>query len=240
MLEDFLERTEFKDYNDLFENYKIKVPENFNFGYDVVDVLAQRTPDAKAFVWCNDNGEELVMTFGELKERTDKAAAYFRSIGIKRGDFVMLILQRRYEFWLSIVALHKIGASVIPATHMLTKEDIVFRCNAAYIKAVVAVDHRELFTYIEDAQKECPSLTTLVAVPPFGIDQGMSAEFKAKHPTWLDFTEGYLNVSQAALDDFHALKRTDISKNDDILLAYFTSGTTSHPKLVSHNYLYPL
>ena len=100
MLEDFLERTEFKDYKDFFENYKIKVPANFNFGYDVVDVLAQRTPDAKAFVWCNDNGEELVMTFGELKERTDRAAAYFRSIGIKRGDFVMLILQRRYEFWL--------------------------------------------------------------------------------------------------------------------------------------------
>lgn len=240
MLEDFLERTEFKDYKDFFENYKIKVPANFNFGYDVVDVLAQRTPDAKAFVWCNDNGEELVMTFGELKERTDRAAAYFRSIGIKRGDFVMLILQRRYEFWLSIVALHKIGAAVIPATHMLTKEDIVFRCNAAYIKAVVAVDHRELFTYIEEAQKECPSLATLVAVPPFGIDQGMSDEFKAKHPTWLDFTEGCKSVTENQLADFHALKRKDISKNEDILLAYFTSGTTSHPKLVSHNYLYPL
>ncbi len=240
MLEDFLERTEFKDYEDFFENYKIKVPANFNFGYDVVDVLAQRTPDAKAFVWCNDNGEELVMTFGELKERTDRAAAYFRSIGIKRGDFVMLILQRRYEFWLSIVALHKIGAAVIPATHMLTKEDIVFRCNAAYIKAVVAVDHRELFTYIEEAQKECPSLATLVAVPPFGIDQGMSDEFKAKHPTWLDFTEGCKAVTENQLADFHALKREDISKNEDILLAYFTSGTTSHPKLVSHNFLYPL
>jgi len=240
MLEDFLERTEFKDYKDFFENYKIKVPANFNFGYDVVDVLAQRTPDATAFIWCNDNDEELRMTFGELKERTDRAAAYFRSIGIKRGDFVMLILQRRYEFWISIVALHKIGAAVIPATHMLTKEDIVFRCNAAYIKVVVAVDHRELFTYIEEAQKECPSLTTLVAVPPFGIDQGMSADFKSKHPSWLDFTEGCKAVTADQLADFHSLKREDISKNDDILLAYFTSGTTSHPKLVSHNFLYPL
>ena len=210
MLEDFLERTEFADYNDFFANYKIKVPANFNFGYDVVDVLAQRTPDANAFIWCNDNDEELRMTFGELKERTDRAAAYFRSIGIKRGDFVMLILQRRYEFWISIVALHKIGASVIPATHMLTKEDIVYRCNAAYIKAVVAVDSRELFSYIEDAQKECESLKTLVAVAPFGIDQGMSDEFKAKHPTWLDFTEGCKNVSQADLDAFHSLKREEI------------------------------
>ena len=139
MLEKFLDRTEFKDYNDFFANYKINVPENFNFGYDVVDYLGKNNPDAKAFVWCNDEGEELTLTFKEVAERTDQAAAFFRKQGIKRGDFVMLILQRRYEFWISIVALHKIGASVIPATHMLTKEDIVFRCNAAYIKAIVFI-----------------------------------------------------------------------------------------------------
>ena len=93
MLEQFLERTEFKNYKDFFENYKINVPENFNFGYDVVDYLAKENPTAKALVWCNDNDEELVLTFADVKERTDRAAAYFRKLGIKRGDFVMLILQ---------------------------------------------------------------------------------------------------------------------------------------------------
>ena len=240
MLEKFLDRTEFKDYNDFFANYKINVPENFNFGYDVVDYLGKNNPDAKAFVWCNDEGEELTLTFKEVAERTDQAAAFFRKQGIKRGDFVMLILQRRYEFWISIVALHKIGASVIPATHMLTKEDIVFRCNAAYIKAIVAVDDRDVFKYCEQSKAGCPSVKTLIGVAPFGIDKGLSAEQKAAHPDWVDFTSGVAAVTQAELDEFHSLKREDISKNDDIMLAYFTSGTTSHPKLVAHNFLYPL
>ena len=129
MLEQFLDKTEFTDYEDFFNNFKINVPDNFNFGYDVVDYLAEKRPDAKAAIWCNDNGEEITFTFKDIKERSDRAAAFFRKQGIKRGDFVMLILQRRYEFWTSIVALHKIGAAVIPATHMLTTEDIVFRCN---------------------------------------------------------------------------------------------------------------
>ncbi|MBR2105720.1 MAG: AMP-binding protein, partial [Treponema sp.] len=115
MLEQFLEKTEFENYDDFFKNFKIKVPENFNFGYDVVDALAAKTPNANALVWCNDNDEEKTFSFAEIKERSDKAAAYFKKIGIKKGDFVMLILQRRYEFWISIIALHKIGAAVIPA-----------------------------------------------------------------------------------------------------------------------------
>ena len=240
MLEKFLERTEFADYNDFFENFKINVPENFNFGYDVVDYLAEKTPDAKAIVWCNDNGEELTLTFKDVKERTDRAAAFFMKKGIKRGDFVMLILQRRYEFWITIVALHKIGASVIPATHMLTTEDIVYRCNAAGIKTVFVVHDRQIFDYIEEAQKQSPSLKTLIGVAPFGIDEGLDEEFLAAHPKWSDFTKGVNEVSQADLDAFYSLKREDVSKNDDIMLSYFTSGTTSHPKLVSHNFLYPL
>ena len=169
MLEQFLEKTEFKDYKDFFENYKIKVPENFNFGYDVVDYLAEHNPDAKAMIWCNDNGEELTLTFKQVKERSDRAAAFMMKQGIKRGDFVMLILQRRYEFWITIVALHKIGASVIPATHMLTTEDIVYRCNAAGIKHVFAVHDREIFNYIEEAQKEAPSLKNLIGVAPLEL-----------------------------------------------------------------------
>lgn len=240
MLEQFLERTEFTDYNDFFENYKINIPQNFNFGYDVVDYLAKKTPDANAIVWCNDNGEELTLTFKQVKERTDIAAAFFMKKGIKRGDFAMLILQRRYEFWITIIALHKIGASVIPATHMLTTEDIVYRCNAAKIKTIFAVHDRQIFDYIEEAQKSSPSLQTLIGVAPFGIDKGLDDEFLASHPKWSDFTKGVNEVTDEDLQKFRNLKREEISKNDDIMLSYFTSGTTSHPKLVSHNFLYPL
>lgn len=240
MLEQFLEKTEFTDYEDFFNNYKLKIPENFNFGYDVVDYLAEKTPDAKAIVWCNDNGEELTLTFKDVKERSDAAAAFMMKIGIKRGDFVMLILQRRYEFWISIIALHKIGASVIPATHMLTTEDLVYRCNAAKIKHVFAVHDRNLFDYLEEAQSQCPSLVNLVGVAPFGIDKGLDDDFLNAHPKWIDFTRGVASVTKDDLQKFHSLTREQISKNDDIMLSYFTSGTTSHPKLVSHNFLYPL
>ena len=240
MLEQFLERTQFKDYNDFFENYKLKVPENFNFGYDVVDYLASHSPDAKALVWCNDYDEELELTFSELKERTDRAAAWFMKKGIKRGDFVMLILQRRYEFWVSIVALHKIGASVIPATHMLTTEDIVYRCNAAGISTIFAVNDRDVFKYCEESKAQCKSLKTLIGVSQTGIDTGLSKEVLEAHPQWDDFTSGVASVTEEDLAKFYALKREDVSKNDDIFLSYFTSGTTSHPKLVSHNFLYPL
>lgn len=240
MLEKFLERTEFTDYDDFFKNYKINVPENFNFGYDVVDYLGKNNPDAKAFVWCNDEGEELTLTFKEVSERTDKAAAFFRKQGIKKGDFVMLILQRRYEFWISIVALHKIGAAVIPATHMLTKDDIIFRCNAAYIKAIVAVDDRDVFKFCQQAKAESPSLKTLIGVAPFGIDKGFSEEQKSANPDWIDFTSGVSSVTEKEIEELHSLNRRDLNTNMDIMLAYFTSGTTSHPKLVAHNFMYPL
>lgn len=240
MLEQFLERTEFKDYRDFYENYRIKVPENFNFGYDVVDFLAEKNPDGRALLWCNDNGDEISFTFRDLKERTDRCAAFLIKQGIKRGDFVMLVLQRRYEFWISIVALHKIGAAVIPATHMLTTEDIVYRCNAAKISAVLAVNDRDVFKYIEDAKKSAPSLRTLIGVAPFGIDRGLDSGFLSSHPEWVDFTSGNNAVCDADVERFRSLKRSDVSRNEDVMLAYFTSGTTSHPKLVSHNFLYPL
>ncbi|MGP1587724.1 MAG: AMP-binding protein [Treponemataceae bacterium] len=240
MIKKFLDKTEFSDYNDFFANFKINVPDNFNFAYDVVDYLAEHEPERTALVWCNDRGESVNFSFSQMKTRSDEAAAFFRKQGIKKKDSVMLILQSRYEFWISIIALHKIGACVIPATHMLTKDDIVFRCKAAFIKAVVAVNDRELFNFIEEAKKECPDLETLVAVCPFGVDTGLSCEEKKLHSEWLDFTEECRCVTQKDLEDFYSLKRSEISSNMDIMLAYFTSGTTSHPKLVVHNFLYPL
>ncbi|NLM01526.1 MAG: AMP-binding protein [Treponema sp.] len=240
MLEMFLEKTKFENHEDFVNNFKIKVPENFNFGYDVVDYLAEKTPDAKAIIWCNDEGDEKTFTFSQIKERSDKAAAFFLSQGIKRGDFVMLILQRRYEFWTSIIALHKIGAAVIPATHMLTKEDIIYRNNAANIKAIVAVNAGDVLKHVENSLSESPSIKCLIAVNSKGIDKELSQIDKQNHPLWKDFTSGTENVTTEQMLAFTQLERSEISKNTDISIAYFTSGTTNQPKLVSHNFLYPL
>ena len=163
MEELFLPRTEFENYEDFFKNYKINVPENFNFSYDVMDVLASKTPDARAILWTNDEGLTKEFTFAEIKERTDKVASFFQASGINKGDFVMLVLQRRYEFWLSILALHKIGASVIPATHMLTKEDIVYRNNAANIKGIIAVNDGDILSHVDASLPESPSLKVRIA-----------------------------------------------------------------------------
>ena len=245
MEELFLPRTEFENYEDFFKNYKINVPENFNFSYDVMDVLASKTPDARAILWTNDEGLTKEFTFAEIKERTDKVASFFQASGINKGDFVMLVLQRRYEFWLSILALHKIGASVIPATHMLTKEDIVYRNNAANIKGIIAVNDGDILSHVDASLPESPSLKVRIAANSYGIDVPNGENFTSPDGTvhegkklpegWLDFTTGEKNASP-----FEPLPRDKINSNDDIMLAYFTSGTTSHPKLVSHNFTYPL
>ena len=245
MEELFLPRTEFENYEDFFKNYKINVPENFNFSYDVMDVLASKTPDARAILWTNDEGLEKEFSFAEIKERTDKVASFFQASGINKGDFVMLVLQRRYEFWLSILALHKIGASVIPATHMLTKEDIIYRNNAANIKAIIAVNDGDILSHVDASLPESPSLKVRIAANSYGLDVPNGENFTSPDGTvhegknlpegWLDFTTGEQNAAP-----FEPQPRDKINTNDDIMLAYFTSGTTSHPKLVSHNFTYPL
>ena len=109
------------------KNFKVKVPDCFNFGYDVVDEWARIAPEKKALLWTNDQGKRIDFTFADIKRESDKTASYFQSLGIGHGDMVMLILKRRYEFWFSIIALHKLGAVCIPATHLLTEKDIVYR-----------------------------------------------------------------------------------------------------------------
>ena len=134
MVERFLSQTSFSSQEDFNKNLKINVPENFNFGYDVVDAWAAEQPDKNALLWTNDKGESRQFSFADMKRSTDMTASYFQSLGIGRGDMVMLILKRRYEFWYSTIAFHKLGATVIPATHLLTKKDIIYRCNAADIQ----------------------------------------------------------------------------------------------------------
>ncbi|MCF0223126.1 MAG: AMP-binding protein, partial [Fibrobacter sp.] len=248
MEELYLERTEFENYEDFFKNYKLKIPEHFNFGYDIMDALAAKRGNDRALVWTNDEGVSHEFTYADLKTRTDKAAQFFKNSGIKKGDMVMLILQRRYEFWISIIALHKLGASVIPATHMLTKEDIVYRNNVADIKAIIAVNDGDILKHIDDSVPESPSLKIRIAANVHGLDlkngetytspDGTKYESKPLPEGWLDFTEGVMNASP--LPNPTAEERKLINNNDDIMISYFTSGTTSHPKLVAHDFLYPL
>ena len=231
MEEVFLPRTEFSSYEDFIENYKLNIPENFNFAYDVMDAIAKKTPDARAMVWTNDEGDECTISFGNMKERSDRAASFFMECGIKRGDMVMLILQRRYEFWVSVMALHKIGAIAIPATNMLTVEDLVYRNNFAKIKMVVAVNAPGIIQNITDCLPQSPTLKKLVIVNEYGVDKPVEDIPEG----WIDFATGCKNAAP-----FPALKREDVSTNSDYMLGYFTSGTTSHPKLAIHDFLYPL
>jgi len=151
MIKRFVKRTTFVDHTDFVRNYRIEVPENFNFAYDVVDEWAKTEPDKRALCWTNDKGAHRDLTFGELKELSDRTAAFFLSIGIGKGDRVMLILKRNIEFWSTILALHKIGAVTIPATNLLTDKDIVYRNNAAGVKAIMTANDQLLIQHVNSA-----------------------------------------------------------------------------------------
>ena len=228
LLEKYLPRTEFSSYEDFVKNFKINVPENFNFGYDVVDEIAAKNPNKTALVWCDEKGNEATFTFGEIRDYSNRAANFFKSCGIKKGDAVMLILKRRYEFWPCILGLHKIGAISIPATHLLTAKDIIYRCNAADIKMIVSVGEPAVMQHIEDALKKSPTVKCLACInenKDNGVKEG-----------WYDLTSELEKASPV----FERPTGSEATTNDDIMLLYFTSGTTGMPKMVQHDFLYPL
>ena len=221
MLEKFLKQTEFTDFEDFKANYKLLVPENFNFAYDIVDAWAAKEPNKRALLWTNDQGKCREFTFGEMKKYTDQTASYFQSQGIKKGDIVMAILKRRYEFWFTIIALHKIGAVIIPATHLLTKKDLIYRNNAADIKAIIAVGEETIINHINDSLPESPSVEILISVGPIVPEN------------WLDFHQGIESAAPFA-------PIANVNKNHDPLIISFTSGTTGNPKMVLLDCVYPL
>ena len=158
LLKKFLPQIEFKSYEEFREKLSINVPEDFNFGYDVVDAWAKEEPDKKALVWVNEEDEEHIFTFTEIMKKSNQVANYLKGLGFRKGDVVMMILRRRWEYWICATALHKLGVILIPATLQLTKKDIVYRGNAAEVKGMICVDDDFVVQQTELAAPEIPSL----------------------------------------------------------------------------------
>ena len=227
MIERFLTQTSFTSEEDYKRNLHFKIPENFNFAYDVMDAWAEECPDKLALLWTSERGEEVRATFAELKDQTDRTAAYFQSLGIGHGDKVMLILKRHYQWWLSMLALHKLGAVAIPATHMLTKHDIVYRDQRASVKAIVCANDEYVTSQILAAMTDSPTVKVLVAV------NSLSQQGKA-------VPEGFHDWRQEWPKAPRFVRPEHVNTNEDTMLIYFTSGTSGEPKMVAHDYLYAL
>ena len=224
MVERFLKQTKFTSVEDYNKNLEFIIPEGFNFAYDVMDAWAEEAPEKLAILWTNDQGEEIRTTYGQLKEQTDQAASYLTTLGIGKNDPVMLILKRRYEWWVVMLALCKIGAIVIPATHMLTKKDIVYRNTSASIKAIICVDDPYVVSQIQAAMPDSPTVDTLIAITDHGkpIPEG----FHDWQTEW--------KLAPKFIRPKH------VNDNEDTMLMYFTSGTSGEPKMVAHDYLYAM
>ena len=221
MIERFLKQTVFTSQEDYAEHLEFIIPEHFNFAYDVMDAWAAEKPEKEALLWTNDEGECIRFSFADIKEQTDRTAAYFCQLGIGRGDMVMLILKRRYEFWLAMLALHKLGAVAIPATHMLTKHDIVYRNTRAGVKAIVCVGEEYVMSQVKAALPESPSVEILVSVGP-----KKDEAFHDWHSEWMEAPA--------------FVRPETVNANSDTMLMYFTSGTSGEPKMVAHDFLYAM
>lgn len=211
--------TEGFDENGVLNYFKVNCPPNFNFAYDVVDKIAECEPNRRAMVWTDVHGAEKTFTFEDMSKASNRVANMLVANGIKKGDAVILILKRHYEFWFSILALHKIGAVAIPATNLLTTKDIVYRKEKASIKGIICSGTCDISDYVDEAEKKCGKFDVKVLA-------------RRKKEGWLNFDEEFEKYP----DTFERIQ----NDANDNMLAYFTSGTTGNPKLVMHSFSYPL
>ena len=210
-----------KDEQKRLKSIEFLNEDKFNFGYDIVDALAQKCPDKLAMLHVSNTKEERRFTFGDISRYSSMTANYFESLGIKRGDRVMLVLKRHYQFWFSIIALHKIGAIVIPATNLLVEHDFDYRFEAAGISAIVCTADGDVANQVDLAAAKCDWLKTKILVG-------------GKKDGWHDF-----NAEFEAHSDVYERKADAACGGDDMLM-FFTSGTTGYPKIATHSFKYPL
>ena len=246
----FVSRTDFSSYEDFYANFSVTIPDNFNFAWDVMDALAAEKPGERALVWCDEKGAEAEYTYDDLRRHSNQAANVLSAAGIGKGQPVMLILKRRYEYWPILLALHKLGAIAIPATHLLTAKDIIYRIKAAGIAALICVDDPELMSRVDEAgikitqeSGDCSlrykafvrSVHTAPEENPAEKAQALLGQKAggAGGP-WADFNA----LSAKAAENFP--RPASVNTNSDIMLLYFTSGTTGMPKMVLHDWTYPL
>ena len=204
----------------ILKKFRIKYPDNFNFAYDIIDKYGEMEPDRRALMWVDLEGNEKLLTYGDLSKLSNRAANMFSAMGIKKGDHVLLVMKRHYQYWYAILGLMKIGAVAIPATHLLTVKDFVYRMNAADVKAVVATHCGEVAEYIEESEEK--------------IDHPLVARYvvNGKREGWTDFDEELMKYPDT-------MERVT-TKVDELFLMYFTSGTTGYPKMAVHDYAYAL
>jgi len=218
-------RDDFYTFEDVTKNYKLTYKDDFNFAYDVLDVLGTEKPDKLAMVWVGNNGEEKYITFREMMLASNKAANYFKSIGIKKGDYVLLVLKRSYLFWYCMMGLHKIGAVAVQATHMLTAKDYIYRCNAGGIKLAIITGDGDATDHFDEGM---PSYET--------VELKAVTKHKQAGDGWLDFEAGF----EAASDVWTRPTGEEDTTATDTMLMSFSSGTTGYPKMITHDFTYPL
>lgn len=218
-----VEDREFKDYDDFKAHCRLKTIPDFNFAYDIIDRYAKDAPGKRALVWIDDNNDEETFTFDDISRESKRAAYWLTSKGIKKGDTVMLILRRRYEWWILMPALHRIGAIVIPATDQLLQSDIEYRTNAADVKMIITYNNPNIIGEIEKSMPKSPSVKYLVTVGE-------------PHGNWISFHEEYERLPA----EFPRPVGELATHNDDPMLLYFTSGTSGYPKMVLQNFDYPI
>ena len=220
--EEFVKTTE--DENGALQKLEFQNTERFNFGFDIVDAIADKYPEKLAMLHVDNAGEERRFTFKDIKRASNQCANYLQSLGIGKGDRVMLVLKRHYPFWFLMVALHKLGAVAIPATNQLKEHDFEYRYNAAGVKAIICTGDGDTADIAKAAAEKCPSVEQLVLV---GAPE-------QQRDGWHDFYTEYKRFSSK-------FERTeDTSAGSDIALMFFTSGTTGNPKMAAHAHTYAL
>ena len=226
MLERFLPRTEFESYEDFKKNYRVVCPEKFNFATHVVDAWAESEPEKRALEWCDDHGHERSFTFTDISRLSRRAASWLIEQGVKKGDRVICLLKRRWEYWVTAVALHRVGAVLIPASYQLTAKDIAYRVEAAQVRFLIALDDRWIVEQCEEGlEKSGVKLLGKALVCADGV---------GLRPGWLDYSAALADENGGEFVADPALTARDM------MLIYFTSGTSGMPKMVCHDYSYPL